>query len=203
MKYLNDKELVEMYREDLYYERHTGALKWGKRGAGRTYGKLIGSTIPTGYKNTQVNGIKSSVHRVIFLLENGYEPDQVDHIDGNPRNNHHSNLRDGDNNVNAKNRKRPRNNTSGFIGVNRADNKWRSKIQTGVRDGKKVVEASPRCSTPREASAWRAIYQKLFWGDCGREVGDGVPMYLDDVIVWTGWKLRIEVKEEDNNDESQ
>lgn len=61
-----------------------------------------------GYRNCSfgvVNGkqIKYKEHRLIFFLETGEEPDEIDHIDGDTTNNHISNLRAATSRENAAN----------------------------------------------------------------------------------------------------
>lgn len=59
-------------------------------------------------------GDSISMHRLITGAKNG---EQVDHCDGNGLNNRRANLRKCNNRDNARNQRRPRNNTSGFKGV--------------------------------------------------------------------------------------
>lgn len=77
-----------------------------------------------------------SMHRLILSrmtgaqLPAGIEPD---HIDGDRLNNRRSNLRPATRSLNQANRKRPRNNTSGYKGVSFNQGKWQATIS---KDGR-------------------------------------------------------------------
>lgn len=70
------------------------------------------------------------MHRIIFLMFNGYLPKSLDHIDGDSLNNRIENLRPCNNSQNQHNRRKQRNNTSGFKGVswNKKDQRWAAFI---------------------------------------------------------------------------
>lgn len=73
------------------------------------------------------------IHRIILERIIGrilIKGEVVDHIDGNPLNNHRSNLRLASIKENVRNSKKPKNNTSGFKGVSWHDRaqKWRARI---------------------------------------------------------------------------
>lgn len=61
---------------------------------------------PDGYLICQYKNKQLLVHRVIFFLEYGYLPINVDHIDHNRQNNHPSNLRAATPSQNSANRQR-------------------------------------------------------------------------------------------------
>ncbi|ELK9995638.1 HNH endonuclease [Salmonella enterica] len=114
------QELMEM----LFYK--DGALYWKpeycKRG--RKENKPIGCVDRCGYLNfTNRKGEPENktrcykVHRVIYLLEKGEWPPIVDHKDRNTLNNDISNLRASQHGKNQQNRKKQRNNKTGYMGV--------------------------------------------------------------------------------------
>lgn len=72
-----------------------------------------------GYTVLKINGVAYLAHRVIWALWHGsFSQQDIDHIDGNPSNNHISNLRECSEDFhNQRNRKRNSNNTSGQMGV--------------------------------------------------------------------------------------
>lgn len=77
----------------------------------------VGFIDPLGYYYTKLNNIKIGLHRLAFLYMEGYLPDMVDHIDGNPSNNKWDNLRVCTATQNQYNTKINSNNTTGVKGV--------------------------------------------------------------------------------------
>ena len=67
-------------------------------------------------------------HRIIWVMEYGYWPTEIDHLDGNGLNNCLGNLRDVDRVENNKNHRKQSNSSSGISGISfRKDtNKWRA-----------------------------------------------------------------------------
>ena len=66
--------------------------------------KKVGCANSDGYINIGFKNKHLSAHRVVFLLNYGYLPEVVDHIDGNPSNNKIENLRASNKSTNAMNR---------------------------------------------------------------------------------------------------
>lgn len=79
-----------------------------------------------GYKRTKINGKLYGNHQIIFLMFNGYIPQQIDHINRNRLDNRIENLRAANNSKNQHNKSIPKNNTSGIKGVtwNKRAKKW-------------------------------------------------------------------------------
>ena len=96
-------------------------------------GSSVGTVGKRGYKTLSIAGKRWYVHRLIFLMENGYLPDLVDHKDGVKTNNAPSNLRDADKILNAMNLKGShRDSKTGVLGVTyRKDSK---KYYARLRD---------------------------------------------------------------------
>ena len=72
------------------------------------------------------------MHRIVLNAPKGM---LVDHADNNGLNNQKENLRICTNKQNSANKSKQANNTSGFKGVYKQDNKWRARI---VVDGKTI-----------------------------------------------------------------
>lgn len=88
--------------------------------------------ITTGYKKQGL----LLLHKVIFERFATLLPGQViDHKDNNPLNNRRSNLRIASHSQNMQNRKRHKNNTSGYKGVtwHKGKGKWRAAITVNKR----------------------------------------------------------------------
>lgn len=64
------------------------------------------------------HGVKYYVHDIIYEMFNGSKPvGVIDHIDGNPWNNHPSNLRDVSLAINTRNVRKSKRNRTGVVGV--------------------------------------------------------------------------------------
>lgn len=164
----------ELLRKLLRYDPDTGKLYWRERSPemfsgderrvihtcnwwnSRFAGKEAFTTPQThGHLQGDVFGVKLKAHRVIMAMVNNNWPEQgVDHINGNPSDNRICNLRLASHLQNMRNRCRPKNNSSGVVGVywfNRSK-KWqaqinvnRKKIHLGFFDRKEdAIEARKR-----------------------------------------------------------
>ncbi len=123
---------IQAYFHSLFsYDKETGFLYWKER-TGNTHsdrvfnsrfiGKKVGSVkigakSKTPYLTTRVGKKYYAVHRIIFAMNHGYFPEQVDHIDHNGLNNKLNNLRPSNNKDNAKNLPMQKSNKSGHIGI--------------------------------------------------------------------------------------
>ena len=94
-------------------------------------GDEAGSLNSKGYKKVNIEGKSYLTHRVIFLFHNGYLPEIVDHVDGDPLNNDIENLRGATKSQNQFNSKMRKNNTSGHKGVkwHKATQKWYGTVR--------------------------------------------------------------------------
>ena len=95
MNKITQNQVIEIfdYKDgDLYWK-----VQKGRRGK---IGNKAGS-LSHGYYRVKIDGKYYANHRLIYLMNNGYIPEQIDHIDGNPGNNNIDNLQDisGQNNV--------------------------------------------------------------------------------------------------------
>lgn len=129
---MKTKEIPANIGEYLKYdETSPTCLRWIKKFCDKiNVGDIVGRKDSRGYLRTQFNGIKFSNHRIIFFLHNGYCPEYIDHIDGNPSNNKIENLRECSLSDNSCNTKISKNNTSGHKGVSKHNygKHWRVTI---------------------------------------------------------------------------
>lgn len=118
------------------YNQETGELIWKKRPDltdrwnNKMPGKIAGTTTH-GKIVVRVNKRHYFAHRLIWAIVYGDWPiNDIDHIDHDPTNNRISNLRQATRSENIHNRRRNKNNTSGFKGVvfDKRRQKWRSEI---------------------------------------------------------------------------
>jgi hypothetical protein len=117
----NDTTCAHQVRELLDYNALTGEFRWlsPRRPGDKPFCKA-GTVDAQGYGVIKLNGIHYKAHRLAWLVVTGAWPQgQIDHIDGNRRNNAFSNLRDVDAATNAQNTRRARrdNKSSRFLGV--------------------------------------------------------------------------------------
>lgn len=112
-------------RELFDYDPATGILT--SRQTATPVGSPTGSHEKVG---VSVRGVRFLMHRIIWKWMTGREPDVVDHINGDGRDNRWANLRSTSSAKNSQNQKLYRNNTSGHVGVQRRARGWRAVIQS-------------------------------------------------------------------------
>ena len=93
----------------------------------RHAGKEAFTSLKDGYRRGLLLKQGVYAHRVIWKMMTGDDPDEIDHIDGNPLNNALNNLRTGAG-INQKNSRIRVDNTSGQVGVVRRGNRWIAQI---------------------------------------------------------------------------
>lgn len=88
-----------------------------------------------GYHVGSIFGKMQRAHRVAWAIVHGYWPTQIDHINGQRCDNRLVNLRDVSNALNHRNEGKPRNNTSGVMGVFwcKQTKMWRATIKLNYR----------------------------------------------------------------------
>jgi len=130
---------AERLRGILEYEPVSGLFRWRDRRSWRAPpGSVAGSVTSHGYIKINVDQRFYSAHRLAWFYTTGAWPiGDIDHRDGNRKNNSWNNLRECSRSKNAANQKRRADNSSGFKGVSWAAHakKWRAQI---VVDGDSI-----------------------------------------------------------------
>lgn len=109
-------------QEILSYDPERGEIRWKvARNRKILVGSLAGTLKKNGRVQIKADGKLYLAHRLAWLLHYGSWPSgEIDHLDGNPRNNCIANLRDVDRLTNAQNRRTPnKGNSSGYLGARR------------------------------------------------------------------------------------
>lgn len=114
------------------YDPDTGRFVWLKAAARRVkVGDVVGSRHHKGYLRARVATREYLQHRLAWLYVYGEWPrNELDHINGVKDDNRIANLREATTAQNQHNLAKPKNNTSGYIGVtwNARKNAWQAQI---------------------------------------------------------------------------
>jgi len=125
---------------DLDYSSIYGHLIWKISNSNRVMvGSIAGNRTKQNYIRVGVENQHILAHQIVFLLHNGYWPEnKIDHRDQIPYHNHPSNLREASQSCNMYNCGNSKNNTSGVKGViwNKCKNRWISCIHS---NGKRIT----------------------------------------------------------------
>lgn len=130
----------------LNYCDETGEFTWlatksSKRVAGQVAGSVSEKAVFIGYNRKSYRA-----HRLAFLFVTGRWPENdIDHQNGDTKDNRFSNLRDVENSVNRKNSKLYKTNKNGHPGIHKTPSgNWSAVIQA---DGKQHYLGTFRCYT--------------------------------------------------------
>lgn len=109
-------------KELLSYCPETGHLTWkvSRRGrlGGKRAGDRAGNAHSTGYRCITIDGREYKEHRVAWLLVHGEWPaTEIDHVNCDKSDNRLENIRLASGSLNQANKRKSRNNTSGYKGV--------------------------------------------------------------------------------------
>lgn len=97
-------------------------------------GKLKEITaVANNYLQVCIDYQRYQVHNIIYIMVNGSLPEsgEIDHEDTNTFNNRPSNLRPATASQNRANKRKYKNNTSGYKGVSQRGSKWRVRVAEG------------------------------------------------------------------------
>ncbi len=108
-------------------------MGWNRRYAGKRCFKGIEGN---GYHLGTIYGKSYYAHRVIWLMQTGEWPEQIDHINGVRTDNRFHNLRNVTHLGNGRNQRMNMLNTSGVVGVcwDKRHQKWRARIKINGRN---------------------------------------------------------------------
>lgn len=118
-----DGRLYWLNRPVQHFSDERSRKSWNSKYAGREAG-----TLSHGYRMINLNGSFSRAHRIIYFIEHGVFPKNIDHINGNKLDNRIVNLRPATRSQNMMNRPKQKNNLSGMKGVSLRRGLWRARI---------------------------------------------------------------------------
>jgi len=126
-------------------------------------GKKVGTVGGNGYLDVNINKQRYRVHRLIFMMFNGYFPEEVDHINNNRADNRVENLRASDKTTNKHNSLKPKTNTSGIKGVSwvAKRNYWRCVLWNNNKS-KEVSGFKTKELASEFMELWREMAHKEF-----------------------------------------
>jgi hypothetical protein len=120
----------------LHYDPITGVFTYKvKRSSRALKGAIAGAKDRRGYLSIKIDYVAYYAHRLAWFYIHGEWPkDQLDHVDGDKTNNALHNLREATAAQNTHNRPTPRNNKTGFKGVDLTrGGKYRAAICIGYQ----------------------------------------------------------------------
>ena len=127
----------ERLREIINYEPDTGFFYWKFRRKGIRVGKKLGTNNGYDYLRITVDGTSHYAHRLAWLYSYGEFPDcQIDHINGDRKDNRIANLRSVTSAENQQNKKNAQsNNKTGLLGVSwhAKAGKWQAHISVSKK----------------------------------------------------------------------
>jgi hypothetical protein len=129
---INPLPPLELLHTLFTYDDATGLLVWRKSSGTARAGREAGWLHQSGYVYVGVQGRSYKVHRVVWYMHYGVQPEGLlDHIDRDPTNNRIANLRECTHAQNQQNKRTYANNHSGVKGVSWYPRygKWRVRIQ--------------------------------------------------------------------------
>ena len=155
---------IEELKKLFLYDGQTGDLYRKAGGFGVRQGDKVGSKRPDGYVRVKVQGKLYLAHRIIWAMHNNSDPVnlEIDHIDGNRRNNKIENLRTAKHGQNQANSPAYKNNKTGFRGVHW--HKQHEKYCATVNLNKKRIHVG-LFACPKEAAMAYDMKAKEMFGE--------------------------------------
>lgn len=135
-KDLTGQELNQALVQKFFtYDALTGVLKRRLPTSNNYVGEVVGTLKNNGYLSVGIGNKEYLVHRIIWLYQTGYMPDQVDHINHDRLDNSWSNLREVNNTDNSKNASISKNSSTKLNGVSfmKSRNKYRATIMVNKK----------------------------------------------------------------------
>lgn len=156
----------ERLKELLHYNPDTGIFTWALPTNKKFKpGQIAGCLNAGGYFCIGMDGKNYLSHRLAWLYVYGKWPNnEIDHKDGNTKNNIFKNLRDATKNINQQNQRKPRkDNTSGFLGVTwcKKHNAWIARI--GINGTRKHIGVYQTAKSAYDA--YLAMKRKIHLGN--------------------------------------
>lgn len=165
------RECFEMRGSDLVWRarpvHHFHSERHMKIWNARQPGTIAGHVVRSGHLQVLLGNQMLMAHRIAWAIQNGRDPGdmQIDHVDGNPRNNAPDNLRLADHSQNMQNRqRRPSGSRTGVRGVTVSGNKYMVRVGLG---GKSTFHGMFRTLEEARQVAEEAR-RKLFGSFAGR-----------------------------------
>jgi len=118
----------EKWFTDGYHSAKGQANRWNLKWAGK---ETFLNCNTTGYPQARINGIMVCAHRLAWLIMTGtFNETDIDHIDGNKKNNKWSNFRLVNRSENCRNKSKRSDNSSGITGISlkKSSGKWQAYI---------------------------------------------------------------------------
>jgi hypothetical protein len=153
-------------QEVLHYDPNTGEFRWRQRLSRACQIDAVAGTVSLRYRCIRIDGRNYTAHQLAWLYVTGEWPSLlVDHRDGDPTNNRWDNLRLATRSENSANRRRNRNNKSGFKGViwDQRHGGWLARIGKNRR-----TYYLGRYTTAEEAHAAYAAKARELFGEFAR-----------------------------------
>lgn len=173
---------IEMLREAISYDADSGVLTWLHRPISHFCSNRICRSVNSacagrpalhyvthhGYRIGTLFQRKVSAHQAAFAIMTGRWAKEIDHINGDRSDNRWVNLREVTRSENCRNIKKPKNNTSGSIGIrwNRGMGRWVAYVGS---DGDQVHLGSFASKTDAIAARSEAEAKYGFHENHGRE----------------------------------